>query len=89
MSDEQIIPNAVGRLDDVVDAIREGRIDDACTLLDSEAKRRSGKVEAIEAELQRERDALCEVEEFRFELGSVMLDRIEMFRRACGWKGQE
>ena len=38
MSEEQLIPNAVGRLDDVVAAIRRGDIDKACTLLETDVE---------------------------------------------------
>lgn len=84
MSGEQLIPNAVGRLDDVVEAIRGGRIDEACTLLEAEGDRRQAKLESIKAELEKERDALIDVESFRFELGAATIDRIEKIRLACG-----
>lgn len=80
---EQLIPNAVGRLDDVVEAIRRGDIDKACTLLEAEGDRRHAKLESIKAELEKERDALIDVESFRFELGAATIDRIEKIRMAC------
>ena len=84
MSNEQLIPNAVGRLDDVVEAIRDGRIDDACTLLEAEGDRRHAKLEAIKAERAKEWDAFIDVEAFRHVLGIATQDKIELIRVACG-----
>jgi hypothetical protein len=59
-----VIPNSVGRLDDVVDAIRNGDWDRAIELLDVEQKRLAEKYHAIAAELDKCREACSQVSDF-------------------------
>lgn len=86
MKNDQIIPNAVGRLDDVVEAIRVGDNQRAYTLLSERYCQVRGKrnyyekmhgAALIEAgEILRFMDRFAEDDGFR--------DRA---RKACGWKG--
>lgn len=82
MSSEQLIPNAVGRLDDVVEAIRNRDLDRAANLLDSEFVRLETKREQIRNDLHKVEKAISEVNHFRFKFRSE--DEWERVRVACG-----
>jgi hypothetical protein len=80
-----VIPSAVGRLDDVVDAIRDGDRERARELLNAEQNRLSRKYFAMAVELDKCRKACSQVADFETEIG------IDQFwheaRVACGWHG--
>lgn len=82
MSSEQLIPNAVGRLDDVVEAIRSRDLDRAANLLDAELARLEAKQEQIRNDLNKVEKAISEVNHFRFKFRSK--EEWERVRVACG-----
>ncbi len=87
MSSEQLIPNAVGRLDDVVEAIRDGNLEKAITLCNQERMRLAEKCMKLKIEHRAARDSEREVHEFLREIctdGTVW----RQARIDCGWKGQ-
>lgn len=90
MSDEQLIPNAVGRLDDVVEAIREGKRGLAVKLLEVEVERRVAKERGFRSQLE---DELAKRHAVQNVLAIADSDFDECdgqwieLRRACGWSG--
>lgn len=82
MTNEQLIPNAVGRLDDVVEAIRSRDLDRAANLLDAELARLEAKREQIRNDLGKVEKAISEVNHFRFKFRSE--EEWERVRVACG-----
>lgn len=82
MSSEQLIPNAVGRLDDVVEALRDGDVDRAANLLDAELARLEAKREQIRNDLGKVEKAISEVNHFRFKFRSE--EEWERVRVTCG-----
>lgn len=79
---EQLIPNAVGRLDDVVEAIRGGNPLQAAKLLDDEYSRLMGRRDHIRKEMDKVETAINDVNWFTLK----MRDREawERVRVACG-----
>lgn len=91
------LPNVVGRMDDVVAAIRSGDAARAAELLRVECERREAKVNALEQELATETERSVQVEEVfcivddiaRFgpeEIDSECLDVWIQYRIDCGWR---
>lgn len=96
MSVEQLIPNAVGRLDDVVEAIKHGEGNLAWVLLQDEYERRHEKTILLRKELDREMEALYEVGRIRDIAdsmstgGSRLLgNEWDQLRRECGWNDRD
>lgn len=85
MSGEQLIPNAVGRLDDVVEAIREGDRERAKKLLAFELARIMEKKRDYEKHYWAAAKCVDSVEEFANRIG--VDDWWNLARRACGWSG--
>ena len=86
MISEQLIPNAVGRLDDVVEAIKNRDLDRAEELLDSELARLESKREQIRNDLGKVENAISEVNHFKLKFRSEEeWQRV----RAARWGGAE
>jgi len=89
---ENQLPNSVGRLDDVVEAIKEGNAEKAEHLLRAERDRREANVKRLSEELGRERRIAIDVtgvwavaDGIRLGLGDT--EKWDRLRRACGWEG--
>lgn len=82
-----IIPNAVGRLDPVTEAIREGDRAKAIALLDAERKRQRDKADAALDEYGRLSSILGDTTVFAVRL-EIDDDVWTQARRDCGWKGE-
>lgn len=87
MSQNKILPNCVGRLDSVTEAIREGNRELARTLLWNERSRLAEKVEAIDKERDRARRDLESVADFTEAID--LPDKWHRARRECGWNGRD
>lgn len=82
------IPNSVGRIDAITEAIREGDKDLARKLLSQENERLKEIEEAAQKEYRKRREARLSVGVY----ASTILgddDRWNQARRDCGWKGEE
>lgn len=86
MSGEQLIPNAVGRLDDVVEAIREGDRERASQLTLDEYCRLERNATKMESQARKIRDAANACLDFQ---NYVLTSESgwEQARRDCGWSG--
>lgn len=83
-----IIPNAVGRIDEITDAIREGNKGEVYRLLASERDRIDQKVSLIKSELDKAISQRDSVVKFAAALISGP-EAWNQARRDCGWKGEE
>lgn len=81
----RVIPNAVGRLDPVTDAIREGDWDLANKLLFQEQARLKARSDSLVAENRRVCDDWDYVGEFLAAIGDK--DAWDRARKECGWDG--
>lgn len=82
-----IIPNAVGRIDAITEAIRDGDRAKAIRLVDLEDNRLLRKLSEVEREMAKVTTAIRETENFRNDLYD---DEVwTQARRDCGWKGEE
>jgi hypothetical protein len=82
---EMIIPNAVGRIDAITDAIREGDRGKAQMLLAEEAKRLARECKAAHNQYVRYDKTFNEVIEFYLSLG--LNDALwRQARIDCGWQ---
>lgn len=90
MSDEKQfeLPASVGRLDDVVEAIREGDRERALELLHDECKRRIEIEDKEKEEWTRRQNARHAVQTFGCNLQNDNAFWLKA-RRACGWSGVE
>ena len=80
---EQLIPNAVGRLDDVVEAIRDGRIDDAIGLLVERRRDVLIKKETFQEEVEKAKEEFYAINGFLKRIANDS-DFAERVRVACG-----
>lgn len=96
MSGEQLIPKAVGRLDDVVKAFQEGRPLRVYNLLHKEDIRLRSREFRLNEEIEKVSCAITEVD-LTLMLASRIAhgdasdrekERWNEICRACGWKGQ-
>lgn len=87
MSERKILPNAVGRLDNVTAAIRTGDRNLAASLLKAEVERRQERFKAVAAELERERKGLVECQRVHGEIssGDMTVGEWTLLRQLCGW----
>lgn len=87
MADKQLIPNAVGRIDAITEAIRDGDIERATMLSNHEYSRLEQKERRLRAEHKKVREAKRSIHEF---LRCVWADGTLWIqaRRECGWKGE-
>jgi hypothetical protein len=83
-----VIPNAVGRLDDVVEAIRDGDRERAYDLLHCEFSRLVQKKIRHDKEGEKIRHAQDEVGEFMLAIRKYQ-DSWDVARKLCGWSGVE
>ena len=85
-----VIPNAVGRIDEIVDAIRDGDRFKAIELLEAESKRLADSANTIHDQYKKR---LTQYFDAKFFLDSIsdIRNRVdwEQARRDCGWKGGE
>lgn len=81
------IPNAVGRIDEITDAIRDGDRKRAIMLTDLENSRLLGRLSEVEREMAKVTTAVRETENFRNDLYDD--EAWNQARRDCGWKGDE
>ena len=82
-----IIPNAVGRIDAITEAIRDGDRERAIELTDLENSRLLRKLSEVEREMAKVMTAVRETENFRNDLYD---DEVwTQARRDCGWEGEE
>ena len=80
-----VIPNAIGRLDDVVEAIRDGDRERARELLNAWQNRLARKYFLTAVDLDKCRQACLEFFDFEREIGN---DKFwHEARKACGWSG--
>jgi len=83
MSGEQLIPNAVGRLDDVVEAIRDGRKNDVIALLCDREIPVLFKVEIAKDEMEKAESEFDAIHAFLMRYAKEP-DFAERVRVACG-----
>lgn len=83
-----IIPNAVGRIDAITEAIRDGDRERAMYLAGCEHSRLIRKLAVIERELKQATKAADEVAAFHVALISDD-EAWHLARRDCGWEGEE
>lgn len=86
MSDT-ILPSVVGRLDDVVEAIRDGKWHVAKILLRKERKRRMVDIERDSLELEKRIDQRAEVAKILRQIENE--HGLDELRKACGWKPED
>lgn len=80
-----IIPNSVGRIDAITEAIRDGDRERAIELTDLENSRLLRKLSEVEREMAKVMTAVRETENFRNDLYD---DEVwNKARRDCGWEG--
>jgi hypothetical protein len=80
-----VIPNAVGRIDAITEAIRDGDRERAIELVGAEQKRLAQKYHAIASELDKCREACSQVSDFEI---AIRIDKCwHKARKACGWSG--
>lgn len=82
------IPNAVGRIDEITEAIREGDREKAFLLGLKEHSRLIFKLAALEREMKQVQKAASQVEKFNIAIRTFD-DDWNQARRDCGWKGEE
>lgn len=87
MSDkpQPIIPNAVGRLDDFVEKMKQGKTIAAAHMLDSERDRRFGKIRILREQLAREESACEEIDRTRKTLSSMIAYNTGMSDSDFAW----
>ena len=91
MSNQKILPNVVGRLDDVVDAIKAGDQAKATELLRKEEYRRREYIAFLEDSLSLEKSKLLDLVRVLVIVQDAHLpnfaDPWTNLRRDCGWDG--
>lgn len=87
MTDKQLIPNAVGRIDAITKAIRDGDRERAIELLQKEGGRVLAKKKKILDEYWRAAWSLDSINDFEIEI-SASAEKWIQARRECGWKGE-
>lgn len=93
MSNQKILPNVVGRLDDVVDALKAGDQAKADDLLRQESRRRREYVEFLERSLDLEKSKLLDLVGVHVIVQNAHLpglsEKWASLRRECGWDGAQ
>ena len=82
-----MIPNAVGRIDAITEAIRDGDRERAFAMIEEECKRLDAKRHAIGEEARKADAAYHSVVTFGCDL--TYDAKWHQARRDCGWKGDE
>lgn len=85
-----IIPNSVGRIDEIAEAIRGGDRFKAIELLESEAKRLADSANVIHEQYKKRLTQYFDAKFFLDSISDVRnKDAWLQARRDCGWKGEE